>query len=109
MENSIESRNDLSGSHSANLQNKTIESQKLNNNSTSKLAMAYEDVDIDKYMHLVKEELNNIGYTLDKRAFIQNIINILDKLISPNKFNKMIFFHILDYGNLPRIFPHFAS
>lgn len=65
----------------------------------------YDEVDIDKYMDLVKEELKKIGYSLDKRAFIQNIITILDKLITPNKFNKMIFFHILDFASLPRDSP----
>jgi len=59
-----------------------------------------EDVEIDKYMSIVETELKALGYTLDNRAFITNIITILDKLIEPQKFNKTIFFHILDYANL---------
>jgi hypothetical protein len=60
----------------------------------------YDDVDIDKYMSIVETELKSLGYSLDNRAFISNIITILDKLIEPKKFNKTIFFHILDYANL---------
>ena len=62
--------------------------------------LLYEDVEIDKYMSIVDTELKALGYTLDNRAFISNIITILDKLIEPKKFNKTIFFHILDYANL---------
>jgi hypothetical protein len=59
-----------------------------------------ENTDTDKYMSIVETELKALGYTLDNRAFIANIITILDKLIEPRKFNKTIFFHILDYANL---------
>jgi len=61
---------------------------------------ALENADTDNYMSIVETELKALGYTLDNRAFIANIITILDKLIEPKKFNKTIFFHILDYANL---------
>lgn len=67
--------------------------------------MIYDDVDIDKYMSIVEVELKKLGYSLENRAFIANIINILDKLIDPKKFNKTIFFHILDFANLNRDSP----
>jgi hypothetical protein len=59
-----------------------------------------EDPEVDKYMSIVETELKALGYTLDNRAFISNIITILDKLVEPKKFNKTIFFHILEYANL---------
>lgn len=62
----------------------------------------YDDVDVDKYMAPVEEELKKLGYSIESRAFIDKIINILDKLIQPGKFSKTIFFHILDYANLNR-------
>lgn len=74
-------------------------------NNTSSNMMIYDDVDIDKYMSIVEVELKKIGYSLENRAFIANIINILDKLIDPKKFNKTIFFHILDFANLNRDSP----
>lgn len=50
----------------------------------------HDNVDIDKYMSLVEEELKKINYSLSQRTFIENIINILDRLIavilSFNKF-----------------------
>lgn len=60
----------------------------------------YEDIDVDRYMSLIEDELKKLEYSLNDRGFIANIINILDKLISPKKFNKTIFFHILDFSNL---------
>jgi hypothetical protein len=59
-----------------------------------------EDVDVDRYMSSVENELKKFDCSLDKRAFIENIVNILDKLIQPKKFNKTIFFHILNFANL---------
>lgn len=41
-----------------------------------------EDIDVDKYIPLVKEELRKINYSIEQRTFIDNIINILDKLIA---------------------------
>jgi hypothetical protein len=73
--------------------------------NNSKSMMIYDDVDIDKYMLLVEGELKKLGYSLENRAFIANIINILDKLIEPKKFNKTIFFHILDFASLNRDSP----
>jgi hypothetical protein len=70
--------------------------------TNQKVNQLHEDVDVDRYMSLVSSELQKLGYSLDKRAFIANIITILDKLIEPKKFNKTIFFHILDYANLNR-------
>jgi hypothetical protein len=60
----------------------------------------FEDVDVDRYMSSVENELKKFDCSLDKRAFIENIVNILDKLIQPKKFNKTIFFHILNFANL---------
>lgn len=74
-------------------------------NNTSSNMMIYDDIDIDKYMSIVEVELKKLGYSLENRAFIANIINILDKLIDPKKFNKTIFFHILDFANLNRDSP----
>jgi hypothetical protein len=60
----------------------------------------FDDVDVDRYMSSVESELKKFDCSLDKRAFIENIVNILDKLIQPKKFNKTIFFHILNFANL---------
>jgi hypothetical protein len=76
-----------------------------NNTRSNTPMMIYDDVDIDKYMSIVEVELKKLGYSLENRAFIANIINILDKLIEPKKFNKTIFFHILDFANLNRDSP----
>jgi hypothetical protein len=64
-----------------------------------------EDVDVDKYMTFVEQELKEIGFALNDRAFIAKIITILDRLIEPHKFNKTIFFHILGFANLDRDSP----
>jgi hypothetical protein len=80
--------------------NKTNSLMKFNSNM-----QIYEDVDIDKYMNLVEVELKKQELSLENRAFIANIITILDKLIAPEKFNKTIFFHILDFAKLNRDSP----
>ena len=43
---------------------------------TSQTNFLIDNVNVDNYMKLVGEELEAIGYSLDKRAFIANIINI---------------------------------
>ncbi len=60
------------------------------------------DIDIENCMKNVNKELGLLGYSLESRVYIANIINIMDKLASPMKFNKTLFFHILEYANIDK-------
>jgi len=50
-----------------------------------------------------KEELNKINYSLDSRMFSDLILNILDKILTNNgvnnKFNRIIYNYIIEFGN----------
>jgi len=63
----------------------------------------FNDVDIDNHIDYIKEELNKINYSLDSRMFSDLILNILDKILTNNgvnnKFNRIIYNYIIEFGN----------
>ena len=101
-------RNDSSLDESLNIGNNNFNSPTSDKNPFSKrsnLNTIYDDIDIDKYLPLVEAELKKWNYSLDNRAYVDVIVGILDKLVEPQKFNKTIFFHILDYADINRDSP----
>ncbi len=63
----------------------------------------FNDVDIDNHVEFIKEQLGKINYSIDQRMFSDLILNILDRLLSSdksfNKFNRIIFNYIIEFGN----------
>ena len=51
-----------------------------------------------KYINLIENELKSLGHTLNDSLFYNQIITILDKLSSPNNFNRTLFNHIINYA-----------
>ena len=51
-----------------------------------------------KYINLIENELKSLGHTLNDSLFYNQIIKILDKLSSPNNFNRTLFNHIINYA-----------
>jgi hypothetical protein len=83
MEFSSKSSSDVSGTSVKDFQNFDFEMQITKSKAQTKKTMQ-DDVEIDKYMSLVETELKKIGHSLNQGTFMENIINILDKLIAVN-------------------------
>jgi hypothetical protein len=54
--------------------------------------------EIDSYYSKINDQLKLFGYSLESRGSIQTVADILDRLSQSNKFNKTIFFHILEFA-----------
>jgi hypothetical protein len=81
--------------------NSSIElTEKYNSKKNLLKIELYDDIDIEKYLFNVNNELKSLGYSLESRGYIQTIVNILDKLVHPLKFNKTIFFHVLEFAGI---------
>jgi len=68
----------------------------------------YEDIDVDKYLDYIATELNKLNHSLDERMFIDLILNILDQKCAEYKhdnFNRLLFFHIIEFGNFQKDSP----
>ena len=63
----------------------------------------FNDVDIDNHLDYIKDMLTRLNYSLDQRMFSDLILSILDKILETlnveNKFNRIIFNYIIEFGN----------
>ncbi len=67
-----------------------------------------EDIDVDKYLDELVPELSELQHSLDERMFIDLILKILDtkcKEYNHNDFNRLLFNHIIEFGNFNRDSP----